>query len=249
MADRNTAFMALEMTGYHVKGSTSIDAGKMVALDSTGYAVPAADTAGHIVVGVADEAVDNSSGSNGDETVRVRRGKAFLLDNDTTNTIVQADIGKTVYVTDAETVDNDGGTNAIVAGRCLGIETAGVWVEIGGPSDRVSAVVGRYVAIADPGASGAIPVTEVGVCAVTTAAAETRTLADPAHIGDIVTITLDVDGGNCVITAASGINNTGNNTITMADAGDTLSLIATQVAGDLVWRVLANDGAVLSTVA
>ncbi len=104
------------------------------------------------------------------------------------------------------------------------------------------------VAIADPGASGAIPVTRSGSVAITTAGAETRTLAIPGRAGISLAISLDVDGGDCVITAASAINQTGNNTITLNDAGDTIVLAAVQKAGALVWRVAANDGCSLSTV-
>jgi hypothetical protein len=104
------------------------------------------------------------------------------------------------------------------------------------------------VAITDPGASGAIPVTKSGTVAITTEAAETRTLAIPGLAGIEIAISLDVDGGDCVITAASAINQAGNNTITLGDAGDTIVLKAIQKAGALVWRVVVNDGCSLSTV-
>lgn len=104
-------------------------------------------------------------------------------------------------------------------------------------------------AVADPGDGGAIPVTRSGVCAITTTGVDdTRTLAIPTFIGQLLTISLDVDGGDAVVTVAAGIKQTGENTITMADAGDAITLIGVQVAGGLVWRVLANDGASLSTV-
>lgn len=240
MADRQTAYKDAVLVGFYVKAATTIYAGNLVAVDSTGYAVPAADTAGHKVVGIADEYVDNSTGASAAETVTVRSKCAVLLNNDDTNTVVQADVGGHVYVNDATTVDNDGGTNAVVAGRCLGIETAGVWVELpGDPDDGV---------IADPGDAGAIAVDKSGVCAITTEDAETRTLAIPTKVGQQVALVLDVDGGNCVVTVAGGVNQTGNNTITMGDAGDTVVLTGVQVAGALVWRLVVNDGTALSTV-
>lgn len=104
------------------------------------------------------------------------------------------------------------------------------------------------VAIADPGNGKAIPVTKSGTVAITTTGAETRTIAIPGLAGIELAISLDVDGGDCVITAASAINQTGNNTITLGDAGDTVVLKAIQKAGALVWRVVVNDGATLSTV-
>jgi hypothetical protein len=104
------------------------------------------------------------------------------------------------------------------------------------------------VAITDPGNAGAIPVTKSGSVAITTAGAETRTIAIPGLAGITIAISLNVDGGDCVITAAAAINQTGNNTITMGDAGDTIVLTAVLVGAALRWRVLVNDGCALSTV-
>ncbi len=105
------------------------------------------------------------------------------------------------------------------------------------------------VAIADPGDGGAIPVTKSGSVAITTTGVDdTRTLAIPALAGITLAISLDVDAGDAVITVAAAINQAANNTITMGDAGDTIVLTAVQVAGALVWRVLADDGNALSTV-
>lgn len=240
MADRATAYQTTELIAFPVKAATTIYAGTLVAVDATGYAVPAADTEGLRVVGLADDAQDNSAGAAGALDIRVRRKAAFLLANDTTNAVVQADVGKNVYVNDSVTVDNDGGTNAVVAGRCLAIETGGVWVEV--PGDEDDGV------IADPGDAGAIAVDKSGVCAITTEGAETRTLAIPTKVGQQLALVLDVDGGNAVVTVASAINQTGNNTITMGDAGDTVVLTGVQVAGTLAWRLVVNDGTALSTV-
>ena len=100
--------------------------------------------------------------------------------------------------------------------------------------------------IADPGASGAIPVTRSGQCAVTTAGAESRTVAIPTFVGQTLSISLDVDGGDLTVTFASAINQAGNTIATIADAGDHLKVEGVQVAGAPVWRVIANDGATLS---
>ena len=112
--------------------------------------------------------------------------------------------------------------------------------------------VSKYIsrAIDDPGDGLAIPVTASGVCALTTteAGGETRTLAIPAFVGQQLTLTLDVDGGDCVVTVAAAVNVTGNNTLTLDNAGETIVLVGTQVAGALVWRVAANDGVTPSTV-
>lgn len=104
------------------------------------------------------------------------------------------------------------------------------------------------LAVADPGASGAIAVTKGGVCRLVTAGAETRTLAIPTFLGQELTLQMKTDGGDCVVTSAQAVNQTGNNTLTFNDAGDMIKLIAIDVGGALRWRVVANDGVGLSTV-
>jgi predicted RecA/RadA family phage recombinase len=103
-------------------------------------------------------------------------------------------------------------------------------------------------AITDPGASGAIPVTAGGYVNIVTAGAETRTLAAPSYRGQLLSIAMKTDGGDCVITCATTVNQTANNTITLNDAGDHVLLIAKQNGNNLRWSVVANDGATLSTV-
>ena len=105
-------------------------------------------------------------------------------------------------------------------------------------------------AIADPGDGAAVPVTSSGVCALTSdTAAETRTLAIPTRVGQVLDLVMDVDGGgDIVVTVAAAVNVTGNNTLTLDNAGEHISLRGVQVGGALVWRVLANDGVALTTV-
>jgi len=103
-------------------------------------------------------------------------------------------------------------------------------------------------AVADPGDAGAIPVTSSGTCPIVTAAAETRTLAAPAYAGQVLVLALKTDGGDCVITAAAAVNQTGNNTITLNDAGDTIVLVGVESGASKVWRVVVNDGCTLATV-
>ncbi|MCY2925899.1 MAG: DUF2190 family protein [Planctomycetota bacterium] len=102
--------------------------------------------------------------------------------------------------------------------------------------------------VADPGASGAIPVTQSGHVDLVTAGAETRTLAAPSAAGQVLALGFKTKVGNCVITCATGLNGTGNNTATFDTAGDLLTLVALYVGTNLRWRVMANDGVTLSTV-
>lgn len=99
---------------------------------------------------------------------------------------------------------------------------------------------------ADPGDAGAIPVTSTGTCAVTTAGAETRTLAIPTFAGQRLTIVCTVYVGDAVITSAQAINVAGNTLITLEAAGNAIELVAVSVAGALRWRVVFNDGCTLA---
>ena len=102
--------------------------------------------------------------------------------------------------------------------------------------------------IDDPGDAGAIPVVRSGYVPLVTAGTETRTLAAPTYAGQSLLLNFKTDGGNCVITCATGVNQTGNNTLTAADAGDAIELVAAYSGANLRWRVRSNDGVALSTV-
>jgi hypothetical protein len=103
---------------------------------------------------------------------------------------------------------------------------------------------------ADPGNAGAIVPWGAVIVEITTAGAETRTLADPQFKGQELTLVLVVAVGACVITAASPVNQTGNNTITLTNVGDFIVLTGKYNATDgWEWQVVQADGAALSTVA
>jgi predicted RecA/RadA family phage recombinase len=103
-------------------------------------------------------------------------------------------------------------------------------------------------AITDPGASGAIPVTASGHVAIVTTGVQTRTLAAPSYPGQQMLLYMKTDGGNCTITCATTINETGNNTITFANTGEAVLLIAVEEGSNYRWRLATADGASLSTV-
>lgn len=111
--------------------STLIYNGSVVALNAAGYAVPASDTAGLIVVGRAESQVDNSSGADGDAEIVVSPG-VFKLGTTGANAAVQADVGDNVYVLDDQTVVKAAGvTNNIVAGIMEELDGDGdVWVRV-----------------------------------------------------------------------------------------------------------------------
>jgi hypothetical protein len=106
----------------------------------------------------------------------------------------------------------------------------------------------KTAGIADPGNAGAIPVTASGHVDIVTAAAETRTLAAPSFVGQELLVSMKTDGGDCVIAVATTINQTGNNRITLNDAGDAILLAAKANGSNIRWSVVSNDGCALSTV-
>lgn len=102
--------------------------------------------------------------------------------------------------------------------------------------------------IADPGASGAIAVTNSGHVEIVTAGAETRTIAAPSFIGQRLLISFKTKVGNATITVASTVNRTGNNTVALTAAGQAVELVASASGSSFVWNVAFNDSATLSTV-
>ncbi len=135
-----------------------------------------------------------------------------------------------------------------VAGTFVGNVTGNVTGNLTG--DVTGDVTGDHTpdAITDPGDAGAIPVTAGGYCPLVSAGAETRTIAAPSTVGQMITLYFKTDGGDCVVTASAGVNQTGNNTLTFADAGDEITLRAIESGASKVWRVVSNDGVALSTV-
>lgn len=114
-----------------VKLAASVTAykGGLAAVLITGYAQPAATTAGMRVVGVFQNAKIVNSGAAGAKEAQVSTG-VYLFDNDGTNAVAQADVGRHCYVKDDCTVQDENGGSAVIAGLVVGVETAGVWVYV-----------------------------------------------------------------------------------------------------------------------
>lgn len=129
-ADRNTPMKDGELIAVPVAASKKIFAGALVAANATGFATPGATATTLTYLGRADEYVDNSSGADGAKLVMVRRGKAFKFKNSAGDAVTQAELGKTCYIVDDETVSksNAGGNTQSAAGKVIGVETDGVWV-------------------------------------------------------------------------------------------------------------------------
>lgn len=109
-----------------IKASTIIYGGATVAIDSSGYAVPATAATGLKVVGIAEKTYDNSAGTNGALWMHATCG-AFTRDVGTSgDALAVTDWGATVYAIDDHTVGKTtaSGTRS-PAGIFLGFNTDG----------------------------------------------------------------------------------------------------------------------------
>ncbi|MDA8428932.1 MAG: hypothetical protein M0T70_06715 [Geobacteraceae bacterium] len=130
-ADRNTPNKDGEIIIVPVAANAKIFAGAIVAANATGYATKGATATTLTYLGRADEYVDNTGGADGAKTIQVRRGKAFKWKNSAGDAVTQAELGKTCYIVDDDTVSksNAGGNTQSAAGKVVGIDSDGVWVQ------------------------------------------------------------------------------------------------------------------------
>lgn len=128
--DRNTQHRDAEIIGIPVAANAKIYGGALVVTNAAGYAAPGSVAATLTYMGRAECKVDNTGGADGARTVQVRRKKAFKWANLVGDLVTQADLGKTCYIADDQTVakTNGGGTRS-AAGKVLGLDADGVWVE------------------------------------------------------------------------------------------------------------------------
>lgn len=111
--------------------NTTIPAGVLVATDATGNLVNATDTANLTVQGRAARRMANSAGAAAKikPAAQVEAG-IFKWKNAGANGLTKADLGKSAYVVDNETVGKAAATtNSVVAGTLDSIDSdGGVWV-------------------------------------------------------------------------------------------------------------------------
>lgn len=133
------------VNSYPVAASTYLYAGNYVALNASGYLIQTSLTASpaYAIVGVVSKDVDNSSGQNGDLFADVEN--IYFLDNDTTNPITAAHIGRAYcYIVDNHTV-----SSADLGYRPL----AGVPVALGSTANQTYGKVAVACGVATPYAS------------------------------------------------------------------------------------------------
>lgn len=130
--DRNTPYIDGDLMEQPVAASVVIHAGALAVANASGYVAPGSTATTLTALGRAEEAVDNTGGSNGDVKARIRRGRAFRFANDGVDPVTQASLGKDCYIVDDQTVAATDGTGSrSVAGKVHGVDSEGVWVYIG----------------------------------------------------------------------------------------------------------------------
>ena len=109
---------------FTVAAGSTVYAGGITAVDSSGKAIPAASSGAITVVGRAENT------AAGGETVRTRSGM-FLYSPVSSGEFTASDQNKACYVNDDQTVTLTGGTAAVVAGVVRDVLSDGVVAEIG----------------------------------------------------------------------------------------------------------------------
>ena len=109
---------------FTVAAGSTVYAGGITAVNSSGNAVPATSAGSITVVGRAENT------AIGGETVKTRSGM-FLYSPVSSGAVTLSDLNKTCYVKDDQTITLTGGTAAVVAGVVRDVLSDGVVAEIG----------------------------------------------------------------------------------------------------------------------
>lgn len=112
-----------------MKANTKVNKGSLVVAD-LGLAAPGRTATALVALGRAENDVDNTGGAASAKSVTVRRGTFKWANSSAGDLIAQTELGKTVYIVDDQTVAKTDGTGTrSIAGKCLGVDSSGVWVE------------------------------------------------------------------------------------------------------------------------
>ena len=101
--------------------------GALCTFNAAGYLAPAGLAVSEVFAGIAEETVDNSGGSAGDKSCKVKRKGRFLL---TGSGFAQTDLGVTVYASADDTITKTAGTNPPIGIIDGYVSSTQVWVQI-----------------------------------------------------------------------------------------------------------------------
>ncbi|MES1205017.1 MAG: hypothetical protein ABUS79_03690 [Pseudomonadota bacterium] len=231
----------IQTIGYKCKASTTFYSGALVAVDTTGYLVPATTTAGHRVVGwveLSNAISFVSAAVDGTDSLEVRTGIVPMFMGTSTDLPTIADVGRKVYALDDQTVSRLPGAGRPVAGELVKIEGSLAYIGIGfytpnfaaddsGSGGSAYQGDGTVAATAAPGAiSVATAITTLAVDGT-----DAYTLADGLFLGQRKT---------CVVISGA---NTPVGTITPATPSGFATVTALGAVGDSVEFIWGGAGA------
>lgn len=216
-------------TGPHsssgpLAASTTLYANGLVAVNTAGYLVPAAATAGLRVVGVATRQTINS-GAAGAKDAQWAQG-VYCFANDATYPVSQADVGRVCYVKDDQTVQDERGSSTVAAGIVFQYESSSkIWVLVG--PDIVANANGAGGAGIELVTSGALSLF-VDLSNLSIDATKAYTLANGLFIGQRKRVRMTV-GANTPV---------GTLTPATAAAGHDATYVFRDTGGgvDLIWQ-------------
>lgn len=97
-------------------------------------------------------------------------------------------------------------------------------------------------AASDPGPGGRIRVPlSPAYVGLRSAGAEMRFLEDPRATGLFLTLAMEVDNGD-ILVSGSPLVNSGDGEMTFNTVGDYVKLVSVNVGGDLRWRIVGQHG-------
>jgi hypothetical protein len=123
--------------------------GALVVIDASGYLRPGRASTTDKALGRASGTYDNTDGDAGDLTVTVERGIFRYSNSADGDAIAQDDVGKNCYVAHDGAVALTSNSSArVVAGRIDGVDSEGVWVDVGNVGSDVATKFEAFLALA-----------------------------------------------------------------------------------------------------
>jgi lysophospholipase L1-like esterase len=235
-----------------VAAATTIYAGTLVALNTSGYAVPASASASLQVLGWAQTRADNSGGGAGAISVNVMQGAAAFVNGDG---IAAVNAGSLVYAQDDQTValSSSSGTRP-AAGVVLGMLGTLVEVDVGastpagnwgaglrtvqavaplGTSADAAHIQAALTAMADVGGKVILKAGTYTVTSAVTGASNVVVEFMPGAVLDISTGVTVTMGG---VTYDEGVILTGTGTLAITRAGQRPTIATAMLCGDSMTR-------------
>ena len=135
-APRDTQARTMTTRTVPLYRAVKIYQGSLVCINTAhGYGVEASVTSTLVAIGIAQQTVDNTNGSDGDQSVPVSSGLAYCFNNGTGGSdFTAASRGALAYTYDGGTCLASQGSGSI-AGVVEDVDTLGVWVRVGTLAD------------------------------------------------------------------------------------------------------------------